>query len=54
MLTIAMTFGSMRGNGVRALIAICTNATCRHEAIVYVDSQGDAAFVPAIGRLMRC
>ena len=49
-----MTLGNMRANGVRSLIVICTNVTCRHEAIVNVDGQGDAAFVPALGRLMRC
>ena len=54
MLTIAMTLGNMRANGVRLLIVICTNATCRHEAIVNVDGQSNAAFVPALGRLMRC
>ena len=43
-----------RANDVRSLIVICTNAMCRHEAIVNVDSQSYAAFVPALGRLMRC
>ena len=45
---------SCRANDVRSLIVICTNAMFRHEAIVNVDSQSDAAFVPALGRLMRC
>ena len=49
-----MSFYNMRANGVRSLIVICTNATCRHEAIVNVDGQSDDAFVPAFGRLMRC
>ena len=49
-----MPLGNMRANGVRSLIVICINATCRHEAIVNVDGQSDAAFVPALGRLMRC
>ena len=49
-----MTLGNMRDNDVQSLIAICTNATCRHEAIANVDGQNDAAFVPALGRLMRC
>jgi hypothetical protein len=49
-----MTIGNMRANGVRSLIVICTNVTCRHEAIVNVDGQSDAAFVPALSRLMRC
>ena len=52
--TVYMTPGNVRANSVRSPIVICTNVTCRHEAIVNVDSQGDAAFVPALGRPMRC
>jgi hypothetical protein len=29
-----MTLGNMRANGVRSLIAWCSNVNCRHEAIV--------------------
>ena len=49
-----MTLGNMRANGMRSLIVCCSNVTCRHEAIVNIDSQNDGAFVPALGRLMRC
>jgi hypothetical protein len=42
-----MTFGNMRANGVRSLIVHCSNAQCRHEAIVNVDHlPADAAVLP--------
>ena len=46
-----LTLGNIRANGVGSLIVVCSNATCRHEAIVNVDSQRVDAFVPALGRL---
>ena len=49
-----MTLGNMRANGERSLIVACSNVKCRHEAIVNVDCPSDSAFVPALGRLMRC
>ena len=50
----SMTLGNMRANGVRSLIAWCSNVNCRHEAVVNVDSQTDALFVPSLGPRMRC
>ena len=49
-----MTLGNMRANGVRSLIAWCSNVNCRHEAIVNVDNQADDAFVPSLGPRMCC
>jgi hypothetical protein len=49
-----MTLGNMRANGVRSLIAWCSNVNCGHEAIVNVDSQADDVFVPSLGPRMRC
>ena len=49
-----MTLGNMRANGVRSVIVCCTNTTCRHEAIVNVDSIGDDVPVPSLGPRMRC
>ena len=49
-----MTLDNMRANGVWALVVWCTNITCRHEAIVNVDSLGDDVPVPSLGPRMRC
>jgi hypothetical protein len=49
-----MTLGNMRANGVRSLMVVCTNVTCRHEKIVNVDPYGDDLSVPSFGPLMRC
>ena len=49
-----MTLGNMRANGVRPVIAWCSNVNCRHEAIVNIDSQSDDVFVPSLGPRMRC
>jgi hypothetical protein len=49
-MTCPMTFGNMRANGVRSLIVWCSNVSCRHEAIVNVDSQADDVFVPYFER----
>jgi hypothetical protein len=51
---VPMTLGNMRANGVRSLIVHCSNVTCRHEAVVNVDSLPDDAPVPALGLRMRC
>ena len=49
-----VTLGNMRANGVRSVIVNCSNATCRHEAIVNVDSLADDVPVPSLGPRMRC
>ena len=49
-----MTLGNMRANGVRSLIVHCSNVTCRHEAVVKVDSLPDDAPLPALGLRMPC
>jgi len=49
-----MTLGNMRANGVRSLIVLCTNSTCRHEAIMNFDSLSGDVPVPSLGPRMRC
>jgi len=49
-----MTLGNMRANGVRSVIVTCSNANCRHEAIVNVDHLADDVSVPSLGPRMRC
>lgn len=49
-----MTLGNMRQNGVRAVTATCLDPACGHAADVVVDQLPDGAFVPEIGRRMRC
>jgi hypothetical protein len=53
-MTSPMTLGNMRANGVRSLIACCSNVNCRHEAIVNVDNQPDDVFVLSLRPRMRC
>ena len=53
-ISIPMTLGNMRTNGVRSLVVHCSNVNCRHEKIVSVDGYGDDAFVPSFGPRMRC
>jgi len=49
-----MTLGNMRANGLRSLIVYCSKTTCRHEAILNVDSLPDDVSVPSLGPRMRC
>jgi hypothetical protein len=47
-----MTLANMRAQGVRSLWVVC--AVCHHEAVLNVDSYGDAMPVPAFGPRMAC
>jgi hypothetical protein len=47
-----MTLANMRENGVRSLSITCE--LCRHEAVMNVDTFGDATPVPAFGPRMVC
>jgi hypothetical protein len=49
-----MTLGNMRANGVRSLIAWCSDVNCRHEAVINIDSLADDVAVPSLGPRMRC
>ncbi|MEJ2377750.1 MAG: hypothetical protein P8Y71_20945 [Pseudolabrys sp.] len=49
-----MTLANMRANGVRSVIVYCSNVTCRHEAIVNVDTFADDVPVSSLGPRMRC
>ena len=49
---LPMTFGNMRHNGVRAVIAECFAR--HHKADVLVNQLDGGVFVPDVGLRMRC
>jgi hypothetical protein len=47
-----MSLGNIRENGVRAVTATCE--TCNRSADVNVDALPATAYVPHVGRRLRC
>jgi hypothetical protein len=49
-----MSLGNMREHGVRAVMAICQEASCGHSGSINVDSLPDDFPVPDVFLRLRC
>ena len=53
-MTLPMTLGNMRANGVRTLAICCGGRFCNHSAVFDVTGFADDIPVPAFGPRMVC